>query len=426
MLKVKAEAPEPFAKGSLVNERYELLKLVETGDFVSVWEAVDRQTDEKVAIKTLEPEPLDTTVQVVEARERFLREGKVCRLMKHEHINRVFTVGGADAAPYLVMEWHEGTPLDRSLQENKTLPVGHALDVALKVARALTYAHGLRIYHRDLRPQNILLQEDGGVKITNFGLAKKLDDTMGGGVLTRPGKILGTLGYLAPEYIERGEISPASDLYSLGVVMYEMLTGELPLQGKTPQGKTPLDFMRAQLRGTPELPSRKNPDVSAALDAAVLKCLSKAPKDRYANGSELLRDLGAVAVLKEAPVEEGKARLAEVYYQQALEVLSESDTWACIQLCTAATRADSKRADLYVLLGRAQGKISRWRRKAVTSLERAVALDDTMEEAWVELASLYAEQGMKRAAIKKLKEFLGSRPGAKRAAAFLKKLTKKG
>jgi tetratricopeptide (TPR) repeat protein len=299
--------------------------------------------------------------------------------------------------------------------------VGHALAVALKVARALTYAHGLRIYHRDLRPHNILLRKDGGVKVTNFGLAKKLDDAMGGGVLTRPGKILGTLGYLAPEYIERGEIGPASDLYSLGVVVYEMLTGELPFQGKTP-----LDFMRVQLRGTPELPSRKNPDVSAALDAVVLKCLSKAPKDRYASGSELLHDLGAVAVLSEAPVEEDKARLADVYYQQALEAFSKSDTWACIQLCTAATRADSKRADFYVLLGRAQGRISRWRRKAITSLERAIALDGTMEEAWLELARLCAEQGMKRAAVKKLKEFLGRQPEAKQAAALLEELTKKG
>ncbi|UCF81759.1 MAG: protein kinase [Acidobacteriota bacterium] len=416
----EAEAPKPFAKGALVNERYELLELVETDDSISVWEAVDRQTNEKVAIKTLETASLDPT-QVVEAKERFLREGKVCRLMKHEHIDRVFAVGGADAAPYLVMEWHEGTPLDRSLQEKKTLPVGHALVVALKVARALTYAHGLRIYHRDLKPHNILFQEDGGVKITNFGLAKKLDDAMGGGVLTRPGKILGTLGYLAPEYIERGQISSASDLYSLGVVMYEMLTGELPFQGKTP-----LDFMRAQFRGTPELPSRKNPDVSATLDAVVLKCLSKAPKSRYASGSELLHDLGSAASLKEAPVEEDKVRLAGVYYQQALEAFSKSDNWACIQLCTAATRTDSKRADFYVLLGRAQGRISKWRRKAVTSLERAVAMDDTMEEAWVELARTYAEQGMKRAAIKKLNEFLNRQPEAKQAAALLKKITKKG
>jgi serine/threonine-protein kinase len=416
----ETEAPKPFAKGAIVNERYELLELVETDDSISVWEAVDRQSNEKVAVKTLESAFLDPA-QAVETKERFLREGKVCRLMKHEHISRVFAVGGSDAAPYLVMEWHEGTPLDRSLQEKKTLPVGHTLVVALKVARALTYAHGLRIYHRDLKPCNILLHEDGGVKVTNFGLAKKLDDAMGGGVLTRPGKILGTLGYLAPEYIERGQIGPASDLYSLGVVMYEMLTGELPFQGKTP-----LDFMRAQLRAAPELPSRKNPDVSAALDAVVLKCLSKAPKGRYASGSEFLRDMGAVSSLKEAPVEEDKARLAEIYYQQALEALSESDTWACIQLCTAATRADSKRADLYVLLGRAQGRISRWRRKAVTSLERAAALDDTMEEAWLELARTYAEQGMKRAAIKKLKEFLDRQPEAKQAAALLKKLTKKG
>ena len=185
-----------FAPGTVLGEVYELSRHVGTEGFVSVWNARDKSKDKTVAVKILEFAPMEEEL-ALEARARFLREGRVCRLMRHGNIVPVFEIAEIDGMTYFVMEWSEGKSLEQTLREREALSVAQAVDVACKVARAMEYAHGLEIYHRDLNPRNILLLEGGDVKVTNLGFAKKLDDVTGSGILTRPGKILGNIEYLA-------------------------------------------------------------------------------------------------------------------------------------------------------------------------------------------------------------------------------------
>jgi serine/threonine protein kinase/tetratricopeptide (TPR) repeat protein len=280
------EAGTPFAKGSVLSGRYELQEVSGSGTYASIWKARDQQTGETVAVKVLDFTPFDEA-ENKEAKARFLREGAICRKLKHDHIVRVFEVGEARDTPYFVMEWMESQSLRYVLDKKGALGVPQAVYIACGVAEALECAHAVGVYHRDLKPANIVFDEDGGVKLTDFGIAKVLDD-MGEGGLTRPGTVLGTIEYIAPEYINDGRVGPASDLYSLGMVLYEMLAGRLAFTGRTP-----LDIMRKHLKEVPVPPSQKNPNanIPPLLEAVVLKCLDKNPKDRYGSPSELLKDL---------------------------------------------------------------------------------------------------------------------------------------
>ncbi|UCF80288.1 MAG: protein kinase [Acidobacteriota bacterium] len=297
------EAATPFAKGSVLSGRYELLEVSGSGTYASIWKARDQRTGEAVAVKVLDFTPFDEA-ENKEAKARFLREGAICQKLKHDHIVRVFEVDEAQDTPYFVMEWMQSQSLRYVLDKKGALGVPQAVDIARKVAEALECAHGMGVYHRDLKPANIVFNEDGEVKLTDFGIAKVLDD-MGEGGLTRPGTVLGTIEYIAPEYISDGRVGPASDIYSLGMVLYEMLAGRLAFTGKTP-----LDIMRKHLKEIPVPPSQKNPnaDISPLLESVVLKCLDKNPEDRYGNPSALLKDLDrAVPRPSEAPQVPGQA-----------------------------------------------------------------------------------------------------------------------
>jgi len=409
-----------FSKGIVLDDRYEIQDPVGVDDYISVWMALDKQTQKTVAVKVLEYSPMDEEV-VGEMKARFRREGRVCRLMRHEHITRVFSIGDFEGMTYFVMEWYNGNSLGETLKQKGFLQVERALDVAYKAARAMEYAHGLEVHHRDLNTRNILMRGDGTLKVTNFGFAKKLDDVTGSGILTRPGKILGTLEYLAPEYIERADVSHATDLYSLGVIIYEMLTGEPPIKGKTP-----MSFLQAQIAGKIVKPSQKNSTqkISKFLDEIVMKCLSKKPEDRYASASDLIQDMNLVLKHSDDSMEESMSNLAKQYYEQALEAFDRTDYWSCIQLCKAAIRVHPNRPELYIAMARAQAQIPKSRHKAVGTLHHAIMLDNTHEEAWLELAKVYANQGMRSLAVKKLKELLILNPTLQEASDILAKLEK--
>jgi hypothetical protein len=219
----------------------------------------------------------------LEERARFRREAEALARLKHPNIVQIYQIGEHHGLPFLVLDFCPGGSLAKKLA-GTLLPAREAAGLLEQVARAVQAAHAAGIIHRDLKPANVLLGEDGSAKITDFGLARRPEEGRG---LTQTGVILGTPSYMAPEQAAGKEVGPAADLYALGAILYECLTGRPPFKGATPLDT--LDQVRTQ---EPVQPSRLQPKVPADLEAVCLKCLEKSPRQRYANAAALAEDLG--------------------------------------------------------------------------------------------------------------------------------------
>src|SRR5919201_1526858 len=223
--------------------------------------------------------------------ERFRREARAVAQLSHPHIVTVIDAGEDDARPYIVFEYVEGETLKERIRRHGRLPVGEAVAYAIEGARALGCAHSRHIVHRDVKPQNVLIDEEGSAKVTDFGIDRSLDEEG----LTADGRVLGTTDYVSPEQAMGHPVTGQSDLYSLGIVLFEMLTGDVPFKGEN-QVAVAMKHVREQL---PDVQVRR-PEVSAILAAVVDRATAKDLDERYADDAELIADLEDVLAIETA------------------------------------------------------------------------------------------------------------------------------
>jgi TolB-like protein len=271
---------------------YQILGKLGEGGMGEVWKARDTQLDRQVALKVLRTgSPLDPT-----ARARLLREARTASKLNHPHVCTIYEVGESDDQAYIAMELVEGQTLSARLTAG-TLPVGQALRFGIQLADALDHAHARGVIHRDFKSANIIITPEERVKVLDFGLAKRFSQmtgeesvTLTQESLTSPGTVAGTLAYMAPEQLRGERADSRSDIWSLGVVLYEMASGVRPFQGKTTY-----ELSSSILHESPPpLQERAGGKMLAALRAVVEKCLAKEPAQRYQTSSEVRRALEAV------------------------------------------------------------------------------------------------------------------------------------
>jgi eukaryotic-like serine/threonine-protein kinase len=271
----------PPQSGDLIADRYELEELVGTGGMSTVFRAHDRQLERRVAIKILH-EHYATDPEYL---ERFRREARAVARLSHPNIVTVIDRGDDNGRQYIVFEHVDGENLKELVLRSGRLPVRRALELALAIADGLSFAHQRGLVHRDVKPQNVLLNKDGDVKVTDFGIARSLHVEHG---VTQTGTVMGTGEYLAPEQASGKPVSPATDVYSLGVVLWELLAGDVPFVGE--------NFVAIALRHVNELPPdlrERRPDVSPRLAAAVDRALAKDPASRFPSMADFAKELRA-------------------------------------------------------------------------------------------------------------------------------------
>jgi len=269
--------------GEVLLDRYELEELVGSGGMSSVYRAHDRLLDRTVALKVLHEHHLHDPEYV----ERFRREARSAAVLSHPNIVTVIDRGEHDGRQFIVFEYVGGENLKRLIEQRKPLPVGTALELATQIARGLSFAHRSGLVHRDVKPQNVLLNGDGQAKVTDFGIARSLDVQHG---MTQTGTVLGTSDYIAPEQAQGKHVDEQTDVYSLGVVLYELLTGDVPFPGE--------NFVAVAMQHINDpVPSvrDKRPDVPPRVDAAVQRAMAKDPRDRFPTMADFGRELEACA-----------------------------------------------------------------------------------------------------------------------------------
>lgn len=290
---------------SVFISRYRILEEIGRGGMGVVYKAEDPRLERLVAVKTLPPKLLRNK----EALRRFLREAKVAAKLDHPHIIPIYDVGEDNGIYYMVMEYLEGTTLRDWMEVRPEIDVKKSLAMFTQIAKALDYAHQRKVVHRDIKPDNIMVVSNEMIKVMDFGIAV-MDDRHS---VTQPGAVVGTIAYISPEQAKGKQADIRSDIYSLGIVLFEFLTGQLPFHAETPS-----QMLAHHLSTPPPLPSSLNANVSKALDQVVLKSLEKDPDTRYQSVASLLEDLEETLVL-EKPEEKFIASSAEKEVFESVE-----------------------------------------------------------------------------------------------------------
>ena len=273
--------------GTTLNARYRLEARIGAGGMSTVYRALDETLQRQVAIKLMNREVTSDSDQL----ERFRREARAVAQLSHPHIVGVIDAGEDEGRPYIVFEYVEGETLKERIRRNGRLPIAEAVAYGIEIARALGAAHARHIVHRDVKPQNVLIDEEGSAKVTDFGIARTLDEEG----LTADGRVLGTTDYVSPEQALGQDVTGQSDLYSLGIVLYEMVTGEVPFKGEN-QVAVAMKHVREEI---PDVQYRR-PEVSSALAAVIDTATSKRRENRYADDAELIADLEDVLAIETA------------------------------------------------------------------------------------------------------------------------------
>src|SRR4051812_40431684 len=273
--------------GTLLNDRYRLDEQVGSGGMSTVYRAFDTTLERQVAIKLMH-RPLAAHSDQL---ERFRREARAVAQLNHPHIVGVIDAGEDDGAPFIVFEYVDGETLKERIRRNGRLAIPEAIAYAIEIARALGAAHAQGIVHRDVKPQNVLIDEEGAAKVTDFGIARTLNQEG----LTADGRVLGTTDYVSPEQALGHDVTGQSDLYSLGIVLFEMLTGDVPFRGEN-QVAVAMKHVREEL---PDIQQRR-PEVSSALAAVIDRATAKELPQRYANDGEFIADLEEVLAIETA------------------------------------------------------------------------------------------------------------------------------
>lgn len=257
--------------------RYQITDKLGEGAMASVYKAYDPSIDRSLVIKFLHAE----LCQDAEYRMRFLREAKAAGMLQHPNIVTVFDVGEIESRPYIAMELLDGGPLSDGLPEGKTLPVRDVLIIGLQLARALDYAHSRGIYHRDIKPSNIIRLSGGStIKLADFGIAHMASQSVSGH--TRVGTVMGTPHYMSPEQAAGEKVDARSDLWSVGVILYQLLTGERPFDANSV-----VALVYRITKDNPKPIAELRKDVPAGLRRVVARCLNKQPEKRFQTGQEL-------------------------------------------------------------------------------------------------------------------------------------------
>ena len=260
--------------GQIIKERYEITQLLGEGGMSYVYKAIDKQLQRTVAIKTLKPNYVEQEKFV----ERFKREAQTAANLNHPNIVQIFDWGIGDE-PFFVMEYIEGNTLTSIIANKRTISMNDILFIGAQVSSGLQAAHSKGLVHRDIKPGNIMITPEGKVKVTDFGIVSLQNEESD---ITKTGSILGTASYISPEQAQGKPVSKESDLYSLGTVLYELITGRPPFEGDTP-----IATATKHITDKPERLSTYRADIPKGIENAVLKLLHKYPKDRFKNAEDL-------------------------------------------------------------------------------------------------------------------------------------------
>lgn len=366
--------------------KYEILAEIGRGGFAVVYKARDPELDREIALKVLKPEHVQA-----DRVQRFLTEARQAARLTHPGIVPIYEVAAEDGQPYIAMAYLPGGSLAQRLAgaplSEARLPVEMALDILKQVAEALTYAHKKKLLHRDVKPANILFDEENRALLADFGLVKSLAETG----MTTVDRLTGTREYMAPELWNNGELSPATDIYALGVVAYELLAGRRPFEVETLEG-----LLYAHLQQTPPDPREWNADLDAGLVEVLQKVLAKDPAARHASARDFARALKETWDQRQHATET-QHTLTELYHQ-AQEALQEQRWGALVNHCVAIRNLDPDYRDVGALLALAASRLAeeedaRQQQKALEQAfaeAQALALQDP-EKAVVALEAL-AEQ----------------------------------
>jgi len=277
----------PTLVGTHLNGRYRLDAKSGAGGMSTVYRAYDLTLEREVAVKLMHREIAADSDHL----ERFRREARRVAQLSHPHIVAVIDAGEDEGRPYIVFEFVAGETLKERIRRMRGLPIAEAVAYAVEIARALGYAHQRQIVHRDVKPQNVLIDLEGSAKVTDFGIARSLDEEG----LTADGRVLGTTDYVSPEQAMGRPVTGQSDLYSLGVVLFEMVTGDVPFHGEN-QVAVAMKHVRETL---PDVQTRQ-PQASATLAAVIDRATAKDLSRRYADDAELIADLEDVLAIETA------------------------------------------------------------------------------------------------------------------------------
>ena len=289
-----------LSKGQKINDRYEIIKMIGEGGMANVYLANDNILERKVAIKVLRGD-LSNDEKFI---RRFKREALSVSNLSHPNIVEVYDVGEEDGNYYIVMEYIEGKTLKQLLQKRGALTLPEVIDIMSQLTDGLSHAHEAYIIHRDIKPQNIMIEDNGLVKITDFGIAMALNSTQ----LTQTNSVMGSVHYLPPEQANGKGSTIKSDIYSLGILMYELLAGSVPFKGDTAV-EIALKHMKEKM---PSI-RKQNPTIPQSVENIVLKATAKNPKNRYDSVREMYNDL------QTAMEKDNEKRLVYEYPENDLE-----------------------------------------------------------------------------------------------------------
>jgi len=272
---------EDLNPGSTFAGRYQIIEELGIGGMGTVYKAVDMTINEKVALKLINPE-IATNRKTI---ERFQNELRFARQVSHKNVCRMYHLSKEKDSHYIVMEYIRGENLKSMIRMTKQLSIRTAVNVAKQVCEGLAEAHRMGVVHRDLKPSNIMIDRAGNVRIMDFGIARSI--TAQG--ITGPGVMVGTPEYMSPEQVDGKKADERSDIYSLGIILYEMVTGRVPFGGDTP-----LSIALKHKNEIPRNPKKVNAQITEALSQMIMKCLEKKREKRYQNAAELLQDLNEI------------------------------------------------------------------------------------------------------------------------------------
>jgi serine/threonine protein kinase/Tfp pilus assembly protein PilF len=267
-----------LATGTTFAARYQVIEELGKGGMGRVYKVFDTDVKEKVALKLLKPEIAADNETI----ERFSNELKLARKIRHKNVGGMFDLGKAEGTLYLTMEFVPGEDLKRLIRRMGQFPTGKAVSVAEQISEGLSAAHHLGIVHRDLKPSNIMVDEEGNARIMDFGIARSLQEKR----ITGAGVMIGTPEYMSPEQVEGKDVDERSDVYSLGIILYEMLAGRVPFEGETP-----LSIAHKHKYEPPADPRTLNSQIPEDLSRVILRCLEKDKGKRYQTAEELRADL---------------------------------------------------------------------------------------------------------------------------------------